>query len=391
MRIALSHLRHAHAGGTERYLNYLATFLAEAGHAVDILCRTHEETPHPAVRMLPFRPWALGRGHRLWRFARDVERHCARTDYDAVYGLGRTWCQDIIRLGGGTWALYLERAMPAERPRWQRLLGRDAIADRVALAIERRALGPGGTPLVVCNSRQIANEVQARYGTSADRIRVIHNAVDTARFDPQRHLAAGAAQRAAWGWNVSHVVLLFLGSNYQRKGLDRVLAGFATVAAELPQARLAVVGYDGDTARWLRLASSLGLSDRVRIVGGSRAVEACYAAADAYVLPTRYDPFANTTLEALAMGLPVITTTGNGGCEVLQESCGSVLDWRDDPVGMIGALRRWLAPGAARAAHAAARAVAQANAVELGMRRSLAVLEEAAVRRREARDGAGHR
>ena len=385
MRIALTHLRHAQAGGTERYLDQLARALAERGDEVTILCRSHEEPPHPAVRFVELRQGALGRGMRLWRFERAVAAHLDAHDYDVVYGLGRTTHQDIIRLGGGTWALYLERAMPADRPRWQRLLGRDLLTDRLCLGLERRALGPGGTPLVVCNSHLIADEIQHRYGTDPQRIRVVHNTVDCARFTPELRATAGRELRHEWGFADDHVVALFLGSNYRRKGLDRVLRTFAVVAGDRATARLAVVGYDRDIAAWQRRATALGIGDRCVFAGGRRDTERCYAAADCYLLPTRYDPFANTTLEALASGLPVITTDGNGGSEVLDPDCGSVVPWRDDDDGALeAAMRHWLDPVQACGATDRARRRALEHRLEVGLVRSLAVVDEAAQARRDA-------
>jgi len=377
-------LRHAQAGGTERYLDQLAAALAERGDEVHIVCRTHERAPHPGVRFVPLRGFALGRGHRLWRFARAVERHVAAERYDVVYGLGRSWSQDIIRLGGGTWALYLERAMAADRPRWQRLLGRDALTDRICLQLEQRALGPGGTPLVVCNSALIAREIQSRYATAPERIRIIPNAVDTARFTPELRRDTGAGLRRDWGFDERHEVALFLGSNYRRKGLDRVLTAFAAVVADHPQARLAVVGYDRDLGGWQRRAADLGLAEHCHFAGGRRDAEVCYAAADLYLLPTRYDPFANTTIEALASGLPVITTDGNGGCEVLDAHTGSVIPHVGGADELQAALRRWLAPGVAETARTACRATAEANRLAVGLERSLAVIDEAAARRTAA-------
>lgn len=382
MRVALTHLRHARSGGTERYLDQLAAALAERGDEVSIVCRTHEEPPHPAVRFAQLRGAALGRGMRLLRFARAVEAHVADADYDVVYGLGRTWSQDAIRLGGGTWALYLERSMAADRPRWQRMLGRDALTDRICLAIERRTLSPGGTPLVVCNSHMIADEIQQRYATEPERIRVIHNTVDCERFSPELRAGPGRQQRRAWGFHDDDIVALFLGNNYRRKGLDRVLRALAETLHRRSRARLAVVGQDRDIAGWRRRAASLGLSKACVFAGPSRDTERCYAAADCYVLPTRYDPFANTTLEALASGLPVITTTGNGGSEVLDAHCGSVVSWREDDHGALAeALHRWLDPAAVAAGGRAARSVALEHRLELTITQSLALVDEAATRR----------
>ena len=101
MRIALTHLRHAKTGGTERYLDRLAAFLAARGHAPTIVCRSHAAAPHPAVRFEVLHGLALGGAWRTWSFARAVERHLRAREYDLVFGLGRTWCQDVLRLVAG--------------------------------------------------------------------------------------------------------------------------------------------------------------------------------------------------------------------------------------------------------------------------------------------------
>src|SRR5262245_59222313 len=88
LRIALVHQRHAAVGGTELFLNALAAHLAGRGHEVVIVCRRHEAAPHPRVRFEVLHGFALGSSWRLWRFARDVERHLATARYDLVLGLG---------------------------------------------------------------------------------------------------------------------------------------------------------------------------------------------------------------------------------------------------------------------------------------------------------------
>ena len=96
-----------------------------------------------------------------------------------------------------------------------------------------------------------------------------------------------------------------------------LLEAFPRLLRAQPRAKLLVVGYDSAGPRFERQAHKLGLGDRVRFLGGRRDAETCFAAADLYALPTHYDPFANSTLEALATGLPVITTAANGASELL--------------------------------------------------------------------------
>ncbi|MFT7487581.1 MAG: UDP-glucose:(heptosyl)LPS alpha-1,3-glucosyltransferase, partial [Candidatus Paceibacteria bacterium] len=317
MKIALVHMRHAASGGTERYLNLLSSHLAEAGHEPIIVCRSHGEPQHPAVQFVRLRPFSIGAAARMWNFARAVEKHVNEVPYDVVFGLGKTWSQDIIRMGGGCHQTYLDLAHEATRSPVERILRKGARKQRLALEIERRAFLPGAYQQVITNSRLTREDAMQRHGIPADKIHVIHNGTDTERFHPSLRAGIGLELRRSLGWKGAEEVLLFLGTGYGRKGLDHVLAGTAQLAKSRPLLRLLVVGYDSSRAQWEARAEQLGVADRCQFLGGRSDPEACYGAADVYILPTRYDPFANSTIEALACGLPTITTASNGGSEVI--------------------------------------------------------------------------
>lgn len=364
MRLALTHLRHARTGGTERYLDGLAAFLAARGHEVTIVCRSHAAAPHPAVRFELLRGLALGGAWRTWSFARAVERHLAARPYDLVLGLGRTWSQDALRLGGGCQRTYLELAHRATLTTRDRLLGSGAWKHHLAVRIEERALASPELHVIV-NSHMVRRDVEARYGLARERLSVIHNGVDLERFHPRRRALEGAAKRRELGFEANDCVVLFLGTGYARKGLDLVLEAFPALLAARPAARLLVAGFDSAHARYAARARELGLAGRVRFAGGTLAPEGLYAAADLYVLPTRYDPFANSTLEALASGLPVVTSTANGGAELLDAGLqGEALELGAGPGGLAEALARWCAPERRAAGARAARARAEEHGQE---------------------------
>ena len=186
MRIALVHMRHAHTGGTERYLNHLAAHLAERGDEVHIVCRRHEEAPHPDVRFDVLRGPGLGKTWRMLTFARAVQRHVRRSPYDVVFGLGKTWTHDVIRLGGGLHGTFL-RSTPGTRP-W-------SPRNRLALRIEARALAPGAYRRVVTNSDMVRRDVERVYGVPAERIETIRNGVDLERFHPRNREESGRRLR----------------------------------------------------------------------------------------------------------------------------------------------------------------------------------------------------
>lgn len=368
MRIALVHMRHATTGGTERYLNHLAAYLTDLGHQVTIVCRRHETLPHPACRFEVLHNVALGKIHRRWAFARAVADHMAQASYDLVYGLGKTWTHDVIRLGGGcyqTWRDLVHRPSP-----WsiRQGIGARWAESRLILSIEARALAPGAYRHIVTNSEMVKRDVMARYRIPANRITVIHNGVDLERFHPCLRNSDGAALRGDCGFHDDHTVLLFLGTGYHRKGLDRLLNVFPALLRQRPEARLLVVGYDSHLGRWKSKAKRLGLTPYACFLGGRHNPEICYGAGDLYVLPTRYDPFANSTLEALASGLPVITTVTNGGCEVIEPGVhGAVIGESQEPEALLAALQQWTD----RVRLTQSRQVARTRAERYGIEREL--------------------
>jgi UDP-glucose:(heptosyl)LPS alpha-1,3-glucosyltransferase len=156
---------------------------------------------------------------------------------------------------------------------------------------------------------------------------VVYNGVDLERFHPRNveRDRAGARHEAsvpAHGW-----VTLFVGSGFERKGLDTAIAALAR--GQDHASRLIVIG-KGECAPYAALASRLKVSERIVWLGPRADVERWYAAADAVVLPTRYEPFGNVHLEALASGVPVVTSRAAGGAEIVAGAqAGSVVDPHD--------------------------------------------------------------
>ncbi len=195
MRIALIHMRHAAVGGTERFLNRLAAHLGAGGHDVVIVCRRHEESPHPRATFAVLHGPALGSAWRAWRFAQDVERHVRGRRYDVVLGLGKTWTHDVVRCGGGCHQTYMDLADRFTRSGWERALGVGSVGNRVALELERRAFAPGAARRVIAVSDMVRRDLIARHGLRGGDVELIHNGVDLARFHPRHRAEGGAALR----------------------------------------------------------------------------------------------------------------------------------------------------------------------------------------------------
>jgi UDP-glucose:(heptosyl)LPS alpha-1,3-glucosyltransferase len=139
---------------------------------------------------------------------------------------------------------------------------------------------------------------------------------------------ARAALRARLRIAESDVVFLLVGSGYARKGVPVALRALARLPA---RARLVVVGRDKHPARYEALARRTGVRDRVVFAGAQQDPRPYLGCADAFVLPTLYDPLSNAVLEALACGLPVVTSRRCGAGElVVAHGAGWTCDARDN-------------------------------------------------------------
>ena len=328
MKIALVHLRHAYSGGVELYLNEMARYLAEKGNEVTIICRSHDEKPpHPSVKFVKLKGLSIGKTHRLWKFAKDVEKHVANSSYDLVYNLAHAWTHDVLRIGAGTTAdmsRSLSRSM--------------RFNDRVNHIIERRAMAPGAYYHVICNSHKSASEIQKMHNVPSNKITVIHNFVDTKKFDSVALKQKATKLKQQLGIDDGKPIFVFLGTGYERKGVKQTLTAYSKLPFE---AHLLVVGRETHEARYVELAKELGVSKRCQFLGASEQPELYFTLADCYLLPTLYEPFGFTVIEALSCGTPVITTENCGAKEVINPSVSSVIGTDVDPDELLTAMVKW--------------------------------------------------
>lgn len=313
MKLAIVRQKYTPFGGAERFVERALTALKAQGVAVTLVTRQWRGEPGQAVRLC--NPFHVG---RLWRdrsFAACVQRLIAAGEFDLVQSHERIPGCHIYRAGDGVHAAWLElrgrvQSLPA------RLLTALNPWHRYTLAAEARMFRHPALKAVICNSRMVRDDIAGRFGVAPDKLRVIYNGVDLDAFHPRLRRLHRAGLRRELGMDADEPLFLYVGSGYERKGvvpLLRALAAMKTVGA-----RLLVVGRDKREPAMARLAVRLGLGERVRFLGGQTDVKPFYGAADAFVLPTLYDPFPNAVLEALACGLPVLTSTTCGAAELIR-------------------------------------------------------------------------
>ncbi|HPB70138.1 MAG: glycosyltransferase family 4 protein [Syntrophales bacterium] len=352
-------------GGLERYTVTLAAELLRRGHDVHVFAHSGERLPGLHFHPVPFFP--LSSPGKNLSFAFMASRRIAPLRLDVVQSMERIWRQDIFRASDGINPVQMAQRYPNP---WLRRFKAVTPRRRALTFLERRIFERRGARFIMTNSRLVRDQVLRHYRVSEDRVRVIYNSVDTSRFNPNVRGRLGAPLRRRYGIGPEERLILFAGNEFKLKGLSVLLEAVAGLGA--PNIRIIVAGSDSADPYRSR-ARRLGLGEAVVFVGYQKALEGFYGAADLFALPTRYDPFANVCLEAMACGTPVVTTRMNGVSEVIETGRdGFVL--RDVSVAELTAsLRAYLAVDDPRVLGARACQKAASFTMEAHMRDLLAL------------------
>ena len=362
MRVALVRQRYNPYGGAERFIERALPALEGAGAELTLIAR--RAGGWGARRLIAVDPFYIGNLWRDWSFARAARSAWKSGRFDLVQSHERIPGCDLYRAGDGVHANWLEiRSASAG------LLERAGIAlnpyHRYVCAAERRMFEHPGLRAVICNSNMVREEVLRAFRVAPEKLHVIHSGVDLEHFHPRHRAALRAAARAELGAREKDVLFLFVGSGFARKGLDAAIGALAGCADA--RFRLAVAGRDRDAARFAALAAAAGLGDRVRLLGGREDVRPLYAAADCFILPTRYDPFPSSVLEALAMGLPAIVGRRSGAAEILRPGESGWICEPGDVAGLVRLMREAARAAGDNRARDAARSAARITAEGYGI------------------------
>lgn len=325
MRLALNFQRvDPTKGGAETYVVDLCQRLVKAGHHVDLYAESWREGVLPAeVRCIAVPTSGRSRLARIKNFARNSEAALQKVSYDCTLGLINTWHHDVIIPQGGIQRASLEANSKRFPAGWRRQIYRlgKMINPKfwVYESIEQKQYDADRGARVIAVSHMVKQHLQHFRHVPRTRISVIPNAIDTERIAVENPSATRIAFRNEHSLEPDALVGLFVGHNFALKGLKPLLTALAERTKRHPQGRpihLLVCG-GGKIAPFRRLADRLGLGNEIHWIGFVPDIRSCYWSSDFFVQPTFYDPCSLVVFEALACGLPVITTACNGAGEVM--------------------------------------------------------------------------
>jgi glycosyltransferase involved in cell wall biosynthesis len=297
--------------GMERQLSDLVIGLRELGHRVTVIARTCELPTDAGVAFRRVRgpsrpfllayPWFMVAGSlavRRWR--RGIVQATGAIVLNRVDVVSVHYCQQVgtATPSRDTWMYRTHIKLTGSLKR---------LGERLCFRVSRAAA-------FVCVSAGVAEEVREHYPEVAERILTIYNGIDTASFAPGLRHDQARAMRLALDLEEQRLVAVFVGSEWERKGLGALIQALALA----PEWALVVAG-EGDEARYRELADAAGVGKAVRWLGVTRDVQLVYELADAFVLPTSYETFSLVTFEAAASGLAILATPVNGVRELIED------------------------------------------------------------------------
>ena len=319
MKIALVRKKYSPYGGAERYMEDLSNHLAKAGHEVHIFSHLWPlQKDAPSIIVHPV-PMIRGQGLlELMSFYRNINLVLSKESFDIIQSSEKTFHQDLYHGDDGCHRQWL-----FQRRRYEPLINRLGLRINpfhwMTLVLEKRLFEKSPTKYFMAISNRGREEIMTHYPQAKDRIRVIYNGLELISPAPLRE----PKDRR----NKTEKTILFVGSGYFRKGLF-YLIGALPYLQKIRSVRLIIVG--GDNQKRIRgLAEKEKVTDLITLIGPVKEPAPYYRAADVLVLPSIYEPFGNVCLEAMAYGLPVVTSKAAGASEVIVPGKNGVVV--DDP------------------------------------------------------------
>jgi UDP-glucose:(heptosyl)LPS alpha-1,3-glucosyltransferase len=382
-------------GGCETYIADLARRLVADRHEVHLYACRWDAAALPQGMHYHALPVLRGpRFLRPWRFGALCQRALQQAGHDVSIGFDKTWGQDVLFPQGGLHAASVEHNLRKFRHPLQRGLARLSkwfdLAHWSYARLERRQYLGCPRPLVIVNSAMVRGHFQHYYGIGPENLHVIPSAIDANRFVDQDRPRRRLAWRQQWGIAPEENVALFAAMNYRLKGLEPLLRAVRRLPEQAAYRtakhpfRLLVAG-NPRVGGYRRLARRLGISGQVQFIGHCPDMRNAYFAADFLVHPTFYDPCSLVVLEAMACGLPVITTRYNGASELLRPlQEGYVIADPHEHDRLAWCLAQLLDPARRTACAHAARQTAARWTFERHYQQLLQVFRRAAERKRAA-------
>lgn len=314
-------------GGLEKYASRIASAFAQRGAKISVLTTGSRKvsSTHPQITFYPTQTSIWPSFLRMEQFDNYVQNWLENQSADLVFGMDRNRFQTHIRAGNGVHISYLKSRILTEG-KFKHWICHLNPKHRKILELEKAGFENPKLEKIFANSYMVRDELLEHFSIAPEKIEVIHNGVEwdemETAFSQREQGAADFAKRYHIDRDRFH--FLFVGNGYLRKGLGVLIDALSRIKSK--DFLLSVVGKDNKMEYFKAQAMQLGLKDKIRFFGSMEDITPFYQLCDVLVIPSFYDPFANVTIEALAMGLLILSSKQNGGHEILNPQNGIVVE-----------------------------------------------------------------
>ncbi|MEA1927355.1 MAG: glycosyltransferase family 4 protein [Candidatus Auribacterota bacterium] len=309
-------------GGAEQYVHDLSLLLTKQGHEVHIYTMKSRRQSQEKLHIHMVDIFSGPRFIRTISFALSCRRKVTGLNFDIIHSFGRTWGMDIFQpLGGSQMAGLIGNLRSISNPlrRYLKVLTYIISLRRMVYFLVEK-IQMKETKIVIAISAMVKRDLVHYCHLNEEKVRIVRNGVDLEKFHPGNRARFRASIRRELGLAEDDIFILFVAHNFRLKGLQTLIRALKYIGKVEPdhKFKVGVLGA-GKKKKFSGYARKMGVSDKVTFISSSNSPPRYYAAADLSVHPSFYDPSALVVLEAMASGIPVITTTCCGTSEIIKE------------------------------------------------------------------------
>lgn len=321
MKIGIVSINYSKKGGSEHRTSSLVEYLISEGHEVIVFANKAEGIFTKWVKIPIFPVTSV---FKVFSFVRNLSKVINKEGLDVLHCQIRPFCDGIVTLAGGAHKHYIEVVKKNSGLLKKILINLSPYNFYICFLEKRRFRNNIAMP-VITNSQFAKNGITTFYPIKTDKIYVIYNGVDSNLFTPKKKNTDGKRLRSKLEIPENDCIILFVGNDLKRKGLGYLIKALSILKAKgMKKFRLLVVG-NGKQFNYKLMAQKERVEKEIYFLKYSETIDEYYASADILVLPTIFDPFSNVVLEAMASGLPVITTYNNGASEIIEDGISGMI------------------------------------------------------------------
>jgi UDP-glucose:(heptosyl)LPS alpha-1,3-glucosyltransferase len=337
------------AGGAESYAVELSETLLQRGWEVHLVGQSWDGLPQGAVfHQISKLPKVVPSSLRILHFAFRHRSIVRKLRTDIVLGFGSTIEMNVYQSHGGVHFFSSLRKIRAEANPFTRLVKTMLTflspKSLVRSWIESAPFRMKNRPVIIAISDMLRDDICQRYALTQEDVELVYNGVDLDKFAKDRDLDSRKVLRRDLGFEPDSVLFLFMAYDFRKKGVKYLIQAAARLRNKVGSKSFGVVVVGSKPSpALLSLVDGMDLGSIVIFRGPTQNPETYYNGCDVFVLPTFYDACSLVVFEAMASGLPAITTRHNGASGIISDGRdGMVLEDPLDVAKMATAMERFL-------------------------------------------------